>query len=186
MFGWKGGISRKIYEWIALLIRNIPTETVGIRLRHYIYKKLLKSLGEDTKIYEGVILISPERIAIGSHCTLNPSCYLAGKGGIEIGDYVHIAAYVGIFSFNHIYEDPTRPIALQGSRREKVNIGNDIWIGSGVTVLSGVSIGNGSVVGAGSVVVDDVPPYSVVAGVPAQLIKKRNGKNLEEHPYDPE
>jgi len=59
-----------------------------------------------------------------------------------------------------------------------VTIGSDVWIGSGAKVLSGVTIGNGSVIGAGSVVVNDVPPYSVVAGVPAKLIKKRDSRKL--------
>ena len=179
-------MSRKVYEWLALLLRDVPTETVGVRLRNLVYRKLLKRIGEDTKVYEGVILVRPERIVIGSYCTINQYCYIHGKGGVEIGDYVRIAPYVGIFSFNHIYEDPTRPIALQGSRRRKVTIGTDVWIGSGTIVLSGVTIGNGSVIGAGSVVADDVSPYSVVAGVPAQLIRKRNGKKFEEpiHTYE--
>ena len=55
----------------------------------------------------------------------------------------------------------------------EINIGNDVWIGSNVKVLDGVTIGDGSVVGAGSVVNVDIPPYSVAAGVPAKVIKRR-------------
>ena len=58
------------------------------------------------KIYRGAILDRPERIAIEA-TTLSANCYIHGKGGVEIGDHVRIAHYVGIFSFNHIYEDPT-------------------------------------------------------------------------------
>jgi hypothetical protein len=56
---------------------------------------------------------------------------------------------------------------------QPVDVGHDVWIGHGATVLPGVSIGNGAVVGAGAVVVDDVPPYTVVVGVPAEPVRRR-------------
>lgn len=164
---------RKIYEWLALLTRNVPTETVGVHVRCLVYGKLLKSMGKNTKIYEGVIIVRPERIEIGSYCTINEYCYIHGKGGVSIGDYVRIAPYVGIFSFDHVFDDISKPIALQGSIRKKVVIEEDVWVGSGVKILAGVTVGKGSVIGAGAVVVQNIPPYSVVAGVPAKVIKKR-------------
>ena len=59
-------------------------------------------------------------------------------------------------------------------------IGNDVWIGSDVLILEGVVIGDGAVVGAGAVVTKDVPPYSIVAGVPARLIRYRFDKDVIE------
>ena len=59
-----------------------------------------------------------------------------------------------------------------------VTIGNDVWIGSRVIILPGVTIGDGCIIGAGAVVTKDVPPYSVVGGVPGRIIRKRNQSDL--------
>lgn len=56
---------------------------------------------------------------------------------------------------------------------EKVKIGNDVWIGTNVTILPGVNIGDGAIIAAGAVVINDIPPYSIVGGVPAKMIKYR-------------
>ena len=59
------------------------------------------------------------------------------------------------------------------SKTRPITIGDDVWIGSRVIILGGVNVGNGAVIGAGSVVTHDVPPYSVVGGNPARIIKSR-------------
>ncbi len=70
-------------------------------------------------------------------------------------------------------EDPTSLDDEVFSWREedKVQVGHDVWIGHGVIVLPGITIGNGSIVGAGSVVTKDVPPYSIVVGNPAKVLR---------------
>ena len=60
---------------------------------------------------------------------------------------------------------------------DKTIIGNDVWVGYGATILRGVNIGNGAIIGAGAVVTKDVPPYAVVAGVPAKIIRFRFDDN---------
>ena len=65
------------------------------------------------------------------------------------------------------------PLFQSNGAIQHVDIGSDVWIGYGVTILSGVSIGHGSVIGAGSVISKDVPPYSIVAGNPAKLLRMR-------------
>jgi acetyltransferase-like isoleucine patch superfamily enzyme len=84
-----------------------------------------------------------------------------------------------IIGANHRFDDLSRPIAKQGLVRKSVVIEDDVWIGGRVNILAGVTVGRGSVVAAGAVVTHDVPPYSVVAGVPAKVIKTRKQEGAE-------
>lgn len=110
------------------------------------------------------------------------------NGDLKIGKFCSIALGVTIFlGGNHRVDwislypfDPTHPSWPETRGTETslvskgdVTIGNDVWIGSGTTIMSGVTIGDGSAIGAGSVVTTDVEPYSIVAGNPARLVKKR-------------
>jgi acetyltransferase-like isoleucine patch superfamily enzyme len=110
---------------------------------------------------------------MGNNVGINSQCYIAGQGGIVIGDDVDIGPQVKIFSENHNFSDKSIAIRTQGVKRIGVQIGKDCWIGSGVTILDGVEVGQGSVVAAGSVVTANVPVNCIVAGVPAKVIKTR-------------
>ena len=102
---------------------------------------------------------------------------------VEIGSYCSFAfGVVIVASGEHFYERvanfPFRAAWLGDSdadthRKGPVRIGNDVWVGAKATILSGVTIGDGAVVAAGAVVVDDVPPYAIVGGVPARVLKFR-------------
>ena len=74
---------------------------------------------------------------------------------------------------NHVADDPERPIKVQGVSRESILIEDDVWLGAGVIVVAGVTIGRGSAVAAGCVVTHDVPPFALVAGVPARVVRSR-------------
>lgn len=108
----------------------------------------------------------------------------------EIGKFANIAAYTRINATNHptwratlhhfTYRSAAYGLADEddadffGWRREhQVTIGHDVWLGHGAIILPGVSVGTGAVVGAGAVVSKDVPPYTVVGGVPARTIRRR-------------
>jgi len=115
-------------------------------------------------------------IRFGADCSIGAFCYLDGNGGLRVGDGVRIGPHVCIYTANHIFDDVKRPIVEQGLRFAEVTIGNDVWIGSQATILPGVEIGDGAVVAAGAVVTKDVPPYIVVAGVPARMIMDRRAE----------
>jgi len=84
-----------------------------------------------------------------------------------------ISPRVSIYAENHVFDSTEDTIKSQGVKRKTVVIEDDCWIAANSIILAGVTIGKGSVVAAGSVVSKDVPPYSVVAGVPARIIKSR-------------
>ena len=81
---------------------------------------------------------------------------------------------VTIITRNHRFDRTDIPMMEQGFEEERpVYIGNDVWIGDRALILPGVHIGDGSIIAAGAVVTKDVPPYSIVAGVPARKIRDR-------------
>ena len=86
-----------------------------------------------------------------------------------------LAPRVSIYAENHVFDNPNITIKAQGVTKSAVVIEDDCWIAANVVILAGVTIGKGSVIAAGSVVNEDVPAFSVVAGVPARVIKSRLG-----------
>ena len=114
-----------------------------------------------------------EGLKVGDHSNIGPYSYIGCSGHIEIGNHVMISPRVSIYAENHVFDEVTQTIKSQGVVRKNVIIEDDCWIAANSIILAGVTIGKGSVVAAGSVVTSDVPPYSVVGGVPARLIKKR-------------
>ena len=105
---------------------------------------------------------------IGKRVFINAGCQFQDQGGIEIGDDVLVGPQTIIATLNH---DPD-PDKRGGMIPKPVKIGNKVWLGARVTICPGVTIGEGAIVGAGAVVTKDVPPRTVVAGVPARTIKE--------------
>jgi len=113
------------------------------------------------------------RIAIGANTYIGPSAVLFGAGGIEIGEAVLISPGVVITSQQHSFAARDADIRDQPLRFGPITIERDVWIGANATILPGVRLGHGSVIGAGAVVAKDVPPMTVVVGVPAQVARER-------------
>lgn len=119
----------------------------------------LKSLGKGLKV--------GSRVGLGTHG------FFGCAGGIEIGDDTIFGNYVSLHSENHNFQDRYIPIRLQGVKRKGIIIGKDCWIGAKVTILDGTVIGDGCIVAAGAVVRGYIPPYSIIGGIPAKVIKSR-------------
>ncbi|WP_378147689.1 DapH/DapD/GlmU-related protein [Cnuibacter sp. UC19_7] len=115
----------------------------------------------------GVGIRIGERTAIGAYNVI------LGQGGIAIGQDCLLGPNVCVVSENHNFNDVARPIREQGESRLPTTIGNDVWIGANSVVLGGAIVGDGVVVAAGSVVRGEIPPFSVVAGAPARVIRNR-------------
>ena len=131
---------------------------------------------------------------LGDYSYLGPRCMV---GDATIGKFCAIAAEVRIGAPNHPMDRPSmhrfsycpeyysadavRDDAFFDRRKQdRAVIGNDVWIGHGVIVLPGVKVGDGAVLAAGAVVTKDVPPYTIVGGVPAKIIRERFSQPIAE------
>ncbi len=132
--------------------------------------------GENCQVATNAVVQGP--IIFGNFCTVQTGSILVGYGHgenaagmIRIGNHVRIAPFVQIIAGNHDISNPGEPIGRvipQG-----VSIGDNVWVGGRVIILAGVTVGPNAILAAGAVVTKDVPPYSIVGGVPAKLIRDR-------------
>jgi acetyltransferase-like isoleucine patch superfamily enzyme len=136
-------------------------------------------IGDATIIMHGAVLhvynfrnMPHSGIRIGRESLVGEYSVIRGQGGVEIGDRVYTSPFTQIIAVNHVFDDPERPFTEQGITAEGIVIEDDVWLGSGAVVTDGVRVGKGAVVAAGAIVTDDVPPHTVVGGVPARVIKK--------------
>jgi acetyltransferase-like isoleucine patch superfamily enzyme len=111
-------------------------------------------------------------ISIGEDSLIGEYNVIRGQGGVYIGNRVFTSPFTQIIAVNHVFDDPERPFTEQGITAEGIIIEDDVWIGAGAIITDGVTVGRGAVVAAGAVVTRDVPAHTVVAGVPARVIKQ--------------
>lgn len=121
----------------------------------------------DVRLRMPVVIYAPERLTFGDQVDVGEFTHLRANGGLRIGNRVLIAARVTITTREHHVELPRWGVTEDAP----ITIEDDVWIGAGAVVLPGVTIGTGAVVAAGAVVTASVPPFTVVAGVPARPIK---------------
>ena len=140
------------------------------KVRAFCGKMILKHCGTNVNIEKGAHFSS--EVSLGNNSGIGINCEIAPF--VTIGNDVMMGPECMIYTSNHGMERTGIPMwKQQSTETEPVVIGNDVWIGARVIILPGVHIGDGCVIGAGSVVTKDVEEYSVVAGNPAKLIRKR-------------
>lgn len=137
------------------------------------FMKLVKmKIGKGAFIMKHNYIITPQRLRIGDHSHINRGCTLDARGTITIGENVSISHGVAIITGSHDKNSPNFQ-----ARFLPIRIDDYAWIGVNATILQNVHIGKGAVVCAGAVVTHDVKPYTIVGGIPAKEICKRE-KNL--------
>ncbi|SDG63018.1 transferase hexapeptide (six repeat-containing protein) [Prevotella communis] len=138
-------------------------------------------IGEGTKFCDGVYLTAwrikdAPILEIGKNCEFGTSNHITCSNKIKIGNNCLTGKWVTITDNSHgqtIFEDMTKsPLVRKVISKGPVIIDDNVWIGDKATILPSVHIGEGAIVGANSVVSKDVPPYAVVAGNPAKIIKQ--------------
>ena len=141
--------TRKIRQFISNGILEVGSHTYGINnLRIHVYK------GSESKV------------KIGKYCSIGPNLTLITGG-------IHPVNLISTFPFRIKWNLPGKYEDGIPYTKGNIVIGNDVWISTNVTILSGVIIGHGAVIAAGAVVTKDVPPYAIVGGNPARVIKYR-------------
>lgn len=144
-------------------------------------------LGEGVSV-DARCMLSGKEISIGDGTNVHGECrFVLGDAVLNVGKFCAISNRVSIWGIDH----NTSLASLQAKfyhnvlgveydfvTKGEMSIGNDVLIGQGAIILPGVRVGDGAVVGAGSVVTKDVPSYSIVAGVPARLIKYRFSQEI--------
>ncbi|GAB4237994.1 MAG: acyltransferase [Ekhidna sp.] len=167
-----GGISNVLFaKWY---LRKCTTVGFGVRTNG---KPLIRNggaihLGNDVRIWSNItksklLVGSKAKLSIGKNSRVN-GVHIGVRNQVTIGENVRIAPYTIILDSDfhsvtdHFAELPGEPIIIE----------DNVWITTRATILKGVKIGEGSVIAAGAVVNKDVPPYTIVGGVPAKVIKK--------------
>ena len=140
------------------------------------------TIGAGTVVMHGAVLhvynfrdMPHSAITIGRDSLVGEYSIIRGQGGVEIGDRVYTSPFTQIIAVNHVFDDPARPFVEQGITAEGIVVEDDVWLGAGVIITDGVRVGKGAVVAAGAVVTRDVPPHTVVGGVPARILKPIDG-----------
>jgi len=170
---------RSFYRFckFRLMHHGIKTEGYVFLPRHYDISKgkgASFTIGGFTWIGEGCAFRAHEgTLRIGRKCTFGGKNTINCYNHIEVGEENLWADNIYVVDFDHWFLDPGMSIRSQGIRKEHVVIGPNVWIGEKATILRGVTVGTGCVVGSMSLVLRDVPPYSVIGGVPAKVLKYR-------------
>ena len=130
-------------------------------------------LGEDSIIEDfSAINNGVGSVIIGDRTKIGLSNTIIGP--VTIGNDIRLAQNITLSGLNHNYEDVSLPIHVQGVSTAQIVIEDETWIGANVVVVAGVTIGKHSIVAAGSIITKDIPPYSVVVGNPARVLKQYN------------
>lgn len=156
---------------------------IRFRIKRYLFKRRWERQNAENGTYP-MTIFDETRVSVGKYTYGELNVNTSGESGrLMIGSYCSIASEVVFLLsadhyIDHISTYPFKVKAIKTCEKEAISKGDiivddDVWIGQRATILSGVHIGQGAIVAAGAVVTKDVPPYAIVAGVPAKVIKYR-------------
>lgn len=144
----------------------------GEEVREIFSKIIGKPVDKSFRLFPPFYTNCGKNTTVGKGVFINTGCHFQDQGGITLGDGTFLGNNVVLTTMNHDFNPEHRSTTYPAP----IVTGKNVWIGSSVTVVPGVTIGDGAIVGAGSVVTKDVPPYTIVAGVPARVIRKFDPK----------
>lgn len=158
-----------IYYAITLFGNVVINKIPSRHIRKWFYQMLGAKIGKNAGICRRTEVLYPKGLNIANNVAVGWYAELDARGGITIDHDTNISSHVIMITGSHDIDDPDFTADFK-----PIHIGHHCWIGTGAMVLQGVTIGDGAVVAAGAVVTKDVPPYTVVGGVPAKVIRERS------------
>ncbi len=176
----------EILEWTEFaknLFQDAIRVTMELNTKYHTPKEIRKIMAELTgkEIDDTFRMFPPfyadfgKNITFGKNVFINSCCHFQDQGGIEIGDGCLIGHNVVLATIDHdLYPENNRV-----NHYAPIKLGKSVWVGSNATILSGVTIGDWAVVAAGAVVTRDVPPLTIVGGVPARVIRTIDPKEVK-------
>lgn len=162
------------YETILRVLFALPRYRLLNKVKSAYLRINGARIGARVTYYPGVWIAPGRNLTVGDDVDFALDVVVTTAGGVTIGDRTLIGYRAQILSTNHAVPDGHRRIFGAGHVARPVVIGSDVWIGAGAIVLPGIRVGEGAVIAAGSVVTKPVEPFTVVAGVPARVIRRRN------------
>lgn len=156
---------RSLLQFGLHVLAHVPSQALrkmGLRI-------LGSRIAGDALVCHGFWIMAPWRLVVGRSSIVGDHAILDARGGLSIGDNVNLSADVAIWTGQHDWQSPEFSYVTA-----PVHIGSYAWLSFRSTILPGISVGEGAVVAAGAVVTKDVPPYTMVAGVPAKIVGQRN------------
>lgn len=160
-----------------LIAKKLPASTspggkLWRKVRAIVTSPLFAEAGSGINVEHGASFGKGDRIRVGDRSGIGINARLDGP--VTIGRNVMMGPEVMVYALGHNFSDTSKPMIDQGmSESREVIIEDDVWIGARAVILPGVTVGTGSVVAASAVVTKSVPPFSVVAGNPARVVRSR-------------
>ena len=176
-------------RWVAIMLYYTIYVVRGCtnRFLSFFYKKMLRGCGSNVRFSALTSDFTYRNVTIGNDVYIGPhALFLCTESQIFIGSKVLFGPHVTIIGGDHRITDVGRFIYDVLDKHpeddQDVHIEDDVWIGTNTTLLKGVTVGRGAVVAAGALVTKDVPPYAIVGGVPAKVLKYRfTPEQIQEH-----
>lgn len=176
-------------RWVAIMLYYTIYVVRGCtnRFLSFFYKKMLRGCGSNVRFSALTSDFTYRNLTIGNNVYIGPhALFLCTESQIFIGNKVLFGPHVTIIGGDHRITDVGRFIYDVLDKHpeddQDVHIEDDVWIGTNTTLLKGVTVGRGAVVAAGALVTKDVPPYAIVGGVPAKVLKYRfTPEQIQEH-----